>query len=54
MDIRSGLTPRAVLVGLIFSIAACFVVIWAELIAQTIQIAILQFAPAAEAWVRPS
>jgi len=47
MNARSGLTPRAVLIGLICAIAACFVVIWAELVARTIQIAILQFAPAA-------
>jgi len=47
MNVRSGLTPRAVLIGVLSSVAACFVVIWAELIAQTIQIAILQFAPAA-------
>ncbi len=47
MSIRTGLSPRAVVIGLLFSIAVCFVVVWAELIITQIQIAILQFAPAA-------
>ena len=42
-----GLTPRAIIIGLLGACAACFVVAWAELIVQTIQIAICQFAPAA-------
>jgi len=46
MSIRAGLSPRAVIIGLAFSVAVCFVVTWAELIAG-IQIAVLQFAPAA-------
>jgi len=36
-----------VVVGLLGSVAACFVVVWAELVTKTIQIAICQFAPAA-------
>ncbi len=42
-----GFTSRAVAIGLIGACAACFVVAWAELVVETIQIAICQFAPAA-------
>ena len=44
---RHGLTGRAVVIGLIASVASCFVVTWAELVVTSIQIAICQFAPAA-------
>ncbi len=44
---RHGLTIRAALLGLLGSVAVCFVVCWAELVTKTIQIAICQFAPAA-------
>jgi hypothetical protein len=44
---RSGLTPRALIVGLLLSAVAVFVVAWAELVVAQIPIAIMQFAPAA-------
>ncbi len=47
MTTRNGLTARALIIGLLGSVAVCFVVVWAELVITTIQIAILQFAPAA-------
>ncbi len=40
-------TARAAIIGAILAAAVCFVVVWAELVVTTIQIAILQFAPAA-------
>jgi hypothetical protein len=42
-----GLTARALVVGVLASLAVCFVVVWAELVTKSIQIAICQFAPAA-------
>lgn len=44
---RQGLSARAVVIGLLASVAVCFVVAWAELVVTSIQIAICQFAPAA-------
>jgi len=42
-----GLSWPAVVIGVLASAAACFVVCWAELVIKSIQIAICQFAPAA-------
>lgn len=44
---RHAVTARALLIGIVGSAAVCFVVVWAELVTKTIQIAICQFAPAA-------
>ncbi|MBM3472801.1 MAG: hypothetical protein FJX75_05980 [Armatimonadetes bacterium] len=44
---RHGLSPAAIVVGILGAAAACFVVCWAELVVKSIQIAICQFAPAA-------
>jgi len=44
---RHGLSPAALVVGVLGAAAACFVVCWAELVVKSIQIAICQFAPAA-------
>jgi len=44
---RFPATPRALVIGFLGAMAACFVVSWAELVVASIQIAICQFAPAA-------
>ncbi len=44
---RSPLTFRAVLIGIICTAVACWMIAWAELTLGTIQIAISQFAPVA-------
>ena len=43
----NGVTARALIIGALGSVAVCFMVVWAELVITRIQIAILQFAPAA-------
>lgn len=47
MSERHPASARAIIIGLVGAAAACFVVCWAELVVQSIQIAICQFAPAA-------
>jgi hypothetical protein len=47
MTDRHPVTARAIIIGLIGAAVACFVVCWGELVVQSIQIAICQFAPAA-------
>jgi len=43
-----GLRFRALFIGLLLLIAACFVTTYADLVIKQIQIGILQFAPAAD------
>lgn len=47
MPATHGLSPGALVVGVLGAAAACVVVCWAELVVKSIQIAICQFAPAA-------